>query len=386
MTEATLVRKNLFRRKLRASLLLVSILIAFLIFGALGAIYNALTIGTRSAAADRLVTTNRINFTVSLPFAYWARAAQVDGVRIVTHASWFGGYYQQPQNFVQSFAVDPESYLAVYPEILLAPEQREAFLTQRTCLLVGRALANQYGWSLGSRVPLMSSIWRKGDGSQSWEFDICAIYDTAGEGAFPPNAAMFHYDYYNEALAFNRDMLGWMVIGTVDAAQNDRIAREIDALFANSPAETSTATEAAFNQAFIEQFGNIALILTLVIGAAFLTILMIVGTTMVMAVNQRIREIAVMKTLGFTARRIFAQVLGESLLLSLLGGLLGVGLAALLIAAVTPSLGAFLPGLALSAEVLAAAVTLMVGFGLLTGLIPALIAMRVRVADALGKV
>lgn len=386
MNDATVVRKNLFRRKLRAALLLVSILIAFMIFGALGAMYTSLISGSQGAADDRLVTVNRINFTVSLPFAYLGRAAGVEGVTSITHASWFGGYFQQPQNFVQAFAVEPESYLDVYSEIILSPEQRQAFINQRTCLLVGRDLAAQFGWSLGDRVPLMSNIFRKVDDSNVWELDVCAIYDTGASRSYPANLAALHYDYYNENLAFNRDAIGWMVIGTVDPAQNDRISRDIDALFANSLAETTTSSEAAFNQSFIEQFGNISLILTLVIGAAFLTILMIVGTTMVMAVNQRTREIAVMKTLGFTASRIFGHVLGESLLLSFIGGLLGLGLAALLVSAISSVLAAFLPGLAISAEVLLAGLALMALFGVVTGLVPALIAMRVRIIDALGKV
>jgi putative ABC transport system permease protein len=384
MNDATLVRKNLFRKKARATLLMVSIMVAFLIFGVLGAFHRAFFAGA-AAAEDRLVTINRIHFTVSLPFAYWGRVAQVEGVRIVSHASWFGGYYREPQNFVQTFAIDAESYLATYPEILLSPEQRQAFLGQRTCLLAGRALATQQGWTLGSRVPLMSNIHQKTDGSQVWEFDLCAIYDVPADGSYPANGALFHYDYFNEALGFTRDMIGWMIITTEDVSQNDRIAREIDAMFANSPAETSTSTEAAFSQAFVEQFGNIALILILVIGAAFLTILMIVGTTMVMAINQRTREIAVMKTLGFTAPRIFAQVIGESLLLSFIGGLIGLALAAGLVAAIATTVAGFLPGLAMPANVIVAAMLLMAVFGLVTGALPAIIAMRVRILDALGK-
>ncbi len=384
MNDFTLIRKNLFRKKMRAVLLIFSIMIAFLIFGALGAFYSVWTAGTTTAADNRLVTVNRINFTVSMPFAYWARVQGVEGVTNVTHASWFGGYYQDPTNFVQTFAVDPESYLAVYPELTMPDEQRAAFINTRDCLLVGTDLASQYEWSVGDRIPLLSNIWQKQDGSASWDFEICAIFDAEDEKV-PANYAMFHFDYYNEALAFNRDNIGWMVLTTVDASQNDRVAREIDELFANSPAETETNTEAAFNEAFIAQLGNIAMILLFVVGAAFMTILMIVGTTMVMAINERTKEIGVMKTLGFPAPRIFRMVLIESVLLSLVGGLLGLGLAALVISGAAAAMASFLPGLSMPASVLAMGVGLALALGFITGIIPAINAQRVTIVTALGK-
>lgn len=384
MNDATLIRKGLFRKKLRAILLMVSIMIAFLIFGALGAFYTVFTAGVDVAAANRLITVNRINFTVSMPFAYWGRVQQVEGVENVSHASWFGGYYQEPRNFVQSFAVDPESYLAAYPELVMPDEQRTAFLNTRTCLAVGADLATQFGWSLGDRIPLLSNIWQKTDGSSSWEFDICAIFD-GDEATVPANYAMFHYEYYNEALAFNTDQLGWMIVNTTDPSINERVGRDIDALFANSSAETETSTEAAFNQAFLEQFGNIALVLVLVIGAAFATILMIVGTTMVMAINERTKEIAVMKTLGFNEGRIFRMVLSESILLSLIGGLIGLGLATLMVTGAAAALAGILPGLAMPMSVVLTALALMIGLGVITGIIPAINATRIRIVEALGK-
>ncbi|MFN3836026.1 MAG: ABC transporter permease [Glycocaulis sp.] len=386
MNDATLVRKNLFRKRLRAVLLMVSIFIAFMIFGVLGAVQNAFTSGMGSAAQERLVTVNRINFTVALPYAYWGRIQQVEGVRVAAPASWFGGYYQEPQNFVQSFAVDPESYLEAYPnEIVMPEEQRAAFLDGRTCAIIGRALATQYGWTVGERIPLMSNIWQQRDGSQVWELDICGIFDDR-EGTYPTNYLMLHYEYFNESLLFGRDSFHWITITTTDASRNDEISQAIDELFANSPAETSTTTEAAFNEAFMEQFGNISLILTWVIGAAFATILMIVGTTMVMAVNERTREIAVLKTLGFTEPRIFRMVLGESLLLSFIGGLIGLGFAALASSAASTAMQGFLPQFGLSLSNALTALALMAALGLVTGLLPAWNATRVRISEALGKI
>lgn len=384
MNDLTLIRKNLFRKKLRAILLTFSIMIAFLIFGALGAFYNVWTAGVDLAAANRLITVNRINFTQDMPIAYYSRVQSVQGVENVSHANWFGGYYQDPRNFVQTFAVEPETWLSVYPEMVMPDDQRAAFISDRTCLLVGADLAAQFEWSLGDRIPLNSNIWQQNDGSSDWDFNICAIFDGAEETA-PSNYAVFHYEYYNESLAFNRDRIGWMVVTTTGSEINDAVIREVDALFANSSAETETTTEAAFNKAFLEQVGNIAMILLSVIGAAFATILMIVGTTMIMAINERTKEIAVMKTLGFPSPRIFRMVLAESVLLSFVGGSVGLGLATLIVNGAAAALAGFLPGLSMPLDVVGIAVGLMLALGLITGVGPALAAQRLSIIDAFNK-
>lgn len=384
MNDATLIRKSLFRKKTRAILLVLSIMTAFLIFAVLGAFSRSLNSGVDTAAADRLVTLNAINFTLTMPYAYWGRVAQVDGVQAVTHASWFGGFYQEPRNFIQTFAVDMESYLQVYAELEPVEGELATLFERRDCAAVGADLMNQYGWTQGQRIPLNSNIWRKEDGSQVWDLELCVVFDAQDQDV-PTNYLILNYDYYNEALAFNRDQIGWLILTTGDPSINDRVSQEIDALFANSPAETKTSTEAAFGQAFLEQLGNIGLILTLVIGAAFATILMIVGTTMVMAINERTKEVAVMKTLGFAPPRIFVHVLSESVLLSLVGGLIGLGLAALLLAGVSAMLAGQLPGLRMTGEIAGQAIALMIAFGLVTGLMPAINAMRINIVDGLGK-
>ncbi len=385
MNDFTLVLKNLFRKKLRAILLLFSILSAFLIFGALGSFYKVFTAGVEVAAADRLIAVNKINFTVSLPLAYVNRVRSIEGVRNASHASWFGGYYQDPRKQVQTFAIEADTYLEAYSELVMPDEQRKAFMETRDCLLTGADLVDQYGWKLGDTVPINSNIWQKRDGSSVWEFTICAIFDGDKE-TVPANYLMFHYDYYNEDLAFNRDQAGWIILNSANPAMNDDISKQIDALFANSRAETKTSTESAFNKAFLKQMGNIGLILSSVIGAAFATILMIVGTTMVMAVSERTKEIAVMKTLGFRTGRIFRMVLSESLLLALLGGLIGLGIAwALVDLAIGPALAGFLPGMGMTADVALIAIGLMLALGLITGILPALKAMNVTIVDALSK-
>ena len=384
MNDITLIRKNLFRKKLRATLLILSILIAFFIFGVLGSFNRLLNAGVEMAAADRMIVMNNTGFTQSLPYAYYGRIQAVEGVRNVSHMSWFGGYYQEPTQVVQSFAVDPATIMEAYPELVLPEDQRQAFINTRDCLLVGRTLANQYGWSIGDRIPLLSNIWQRSDGSSSWDFQICAIYD-GSEPEVSTTGAYMQYDYYNEDLAFNKDRIGMLVLNTVDPAVNDRVANEIDTMFANSSDQTDTASEAAFAQAFINQIGNIGLILIYVVGAAFGIILLIVGTSLVLAISERTKEIAVMKTLGFPAPRIFRMVLIESVLLSLVGGLAGIGLATVLLQGLAPVLASTLPGLSVTPGVFGIALALMLGFGLVTGIGPALNAHRVRIVDALGK-
>ena len=384
MNDATLIRKSLFRKKTRAILLILSIVTAFLLLAVLASFGRSFEAGAGATEADRLVTVNRINFTLTMPYAYWGRVAQVDGVQAVTHASWFGGYFQDQRNFVQAFAVDMPSYLEVYPELLAVEGDLETVLARNDCIALGADLANQFEWTLGQRIPLSSNIWSKTDGSRVWEVDVCMIFDAESQDV-PTNYLLMNYDYYNEALSFNNDQIGWMILRTGDVARNTQVANDIDALFANSRAETETTTESAFGEAFLEQFGNISLILQLVIGAAFATILMIVGTTMVMAINERRREVAVMKTLGFPSGRIFVHVIGESVLLSLVGGLIGLAIAWGLLSAASAALAGTVPGLRLHPEVVALSVAVMIVFGLATGLVPAMRALRVSIVDGLSK-
>ncbi len=385
MNDFTLVRKNLFRRKLRAFLMIASILVAFLIFGVLAGVYASFTAGEDRAAADRLVVVNKVNFTQPLPIAYYNRVRSVAGVRQVAHANWFGGYYQDPRNVLIVMAVEPETYTDVYArDYDLAPEARQAFIRTRTGALVGEAMARKWGWKVGDRVPVASNIFSQRNVSHTWDFDIVGIF-TAKTQQNDTNLMFFQYDYFDETRSFGKDTTGWLVLQTANPADNDRVAKAVDAMFANSTAETATDTEKAFNKAFAAQFGNIALITVLVVGAAFVTILMIVGNTMALTVRERTREIGVLKTLGFSGGRILSLVLGESLLLALLGGLPGLALAALATAWLRPSVSNLLPGFALTGDIVVEAVILMLALGLITGIVPALNAMRLKIATALGR-
>jgi putative ABC transport system permease protein len=385
MNDFVLIRKNLFRKKLRAGLMIVSIAVAFAIFGVLGSFERAFYAGQEIAQADRLVVVNKINFTQPLPISYFNRVRGVEGVQQVAHLNWFGGYYQDPKNFLIVFAVEPETYMDIYgSDIDIPPDARQIFLRDRAAALVGENMAKKWGWKVGDHVPISSNIFSQKNGSHTWDFTIAGIFTKRVEQR-DTNFMVFPFAYFDETRSFGKDTIGWLALRTTSTSVNDKVTKTIDAMFANSPYETSTDTEKAFNKAFVAQLGNIALIVGLVVGAAFATILMIVGNTMVMTVRERTREIGVLKTLGFSGERILRLVLGESVLLSLIGGLIGTGIAAIVIVNLRESLMQFVPGMVLAPGVVLLAVVIMLALGVATGLVPAVGAMRLKIVTALGR-
>ena len=235
MNEFDLVRKNLFRRKLRAALMIVSILIAFMIFGVLAGFYRAFTAGEDRAAADRLITVNKINFTQPMPIAYFNRVRAVDGVRQVTHANWFGGYYQDPKNFLMTLAIEPATYFDMYrSELDIPPEQLQAFISDRSSAVIGESMARKWGWKVGDRVPVASSIFtQRSNGSHTWDFTIAGIVKGKAEQV-STDFLLFQYAYFDETRTFGKDTIGWLILQTNSPENNDRVARTIDAMFANS--------------------------------------------------------------------------------------------------------------------------------------------------------
>ncbi|MCX2793981.1 putative ABC transport system permease protein [Microbulbifer thermotolerans] len=384
MSDFYLIYKNMTRKPLRLFLTCFSIFIAFLIFGTIITFKSALDAGVEMSADNRLVVFNRINFTVPLPESYFHKVAAVEGVRDVTHLNWFGGYYQEPANIISVMAVEPESYLDVYSDQLVPPEQREAWLRNRQGILVGQKLAEMYGWKIGDRVPISSNIFSHRDGGQTWDFVVEGIFHNADAQA-DTRMAVFHYKYFQETATFGGDTIGWLTLTTEDASLNEQVAKTIDAMFANSPYETDTSTEKAFSKAFIEQIGNIGLIIFGVVFMAFFTILVVVGNTMALAIRERTGEIAVLKTLGFSSPRIFRMVLSESLLIALLGGLSGLAMAYFLLEGIKSTMGQFLPNLIMDGKIVIQAVGYMLLLGIVTGLLPALNALRLNIVTAFNR-
>ncbi len=377
-----LVWRSLLRRKIRTTFTLLSILVAFVLFGYLSAIRVAFGLGIDLLGNDRLLTIHRVSIIQPLPESYQPRIEAIRGVAETAHASWFGGVYQDPRNFFTQLAVQPERFLQLYPEFRLPADQKAVWLGDRTGAIAGRTLAERFGWEVGDRIPIQGTIWRRKNGD-TWEFTLDGIYDGAEQGT-DTTQFLFHYDYFDEAREFGQGVVGWYVVRIDDPARAVDIAEQIDATFANSPAETKTSTEKAFVQAFANQIGSIGTILMAVLGAVFFTILLVTGNTMAQSVRERTRELAVLKTVGFSNGQVLVLVLLESCALALTGGGVGLAIAWALIQRGDPT-GAFLPAFYLPAEDVMYGVLCIIGLGLVSGLLPALQARRLRIADALRR-
>jgi putative ABC transport system permease protein len=377
---------SLLRRKLRTVFTLLSIAVAFTLFGVLMATRTAFSSGIAVAGAERLVMLDKVSMINALPLRYRAQIASAPGVADVTHANWFGGVYQDPRNAFASVAVEPESWLRVHPEFVVPGDQKQAWLAHRTGAMVGVETARRFGWGIGDRVPLQGTIYRRPDG-RPWEFTIDAIYDSP-EGIADRTQFFFHEAYLNETLApgtYGRDEVTYYVIKVADPRESEQVASRLDALFAGSSPQTKTATEKAFVSSFANQIGDIAAIMLAITGAVLFTILMVTGNTMAEATRERTSEFAVLKTLGFGDGRIVALVLAESCLIALAGGGLGLGLAIAGIAFVGDPTSGMLPPIHLPTREVVRGLGLIVALGVTAGLLPALQARRLRIVDALRR-
>jgi len=382
-----LVWASLFRRKTRTVLTLVSIIAAFLLFGLLDAVRISFTQAGQSAnGASRLQTGSKLSFIQTLPQALQAQIARVDGVKGVTYANWFGGAYQDPHNQVFSFAVAP-NYLDIYSEVVVSAAERKAFADTRAGALVGAQLAQRFGWKIGDRVPLQSNIFPDRQGSKNWQFDIVGILHAGDKktDGFTDQIFLLNWKYFDDTTPYNQGTVGWYVTRVADVNQADRVAKAIDALSANSDHETRTQTEQAATASWMKQMADIGLIVGSIMGAVFFTLLLLSGNTMMQAVRERTSEIAVLKTIGFSARSVLAMVLAESVLLLVLGGLLGLALASVVIPAVSAGSGGMLNLPSVGAGSWVLGIVLMVAIGVLVGFLPAWTAMRLNIVDALAR-
>ena len=377
---------NFKRHKARTIFTLLSIVVAFVLFAYLAAVKVAFSAGVDVAGADRLFTTHKTSIIQPLPASYKDEIARVPGVVAVTHATWFGGIYQNANKGFQGVfqgPVEPEAYLTMYPEFKVPDEQRRAWEDDREGVLVGITTAKRYGWKIGDRVPIQGTFWRKKDGSNLWEFNIRGIY-TGGKGV-DTTQFLFHYDYFDEARQIGQGIVGWYIVRIADPARVAEVCKRIDAAFENSPAETKTVTEKALAQGFADQIGNVGAIIQWILAAVFFTLLLVTGNTIAQSVRERTSELAVLKTVGFSNARTLSLVLAESSLLALLGGGIGLTLGAMAIAGGDPT-GGFLPIFYFPTRDIVTGVIVVVLLGIVSGILPALQAMRLRIVDALRRV
>jgi putative ABC transport system permease protein len=370
---------NLLRRKVRTILTVGSFAVALFLFCLLVTIRASFNQGVEVAGADRLLVINKVSLIQPLPIAYKDRLARVPGVKELTYASWFGGVYQDERNFFAQFAIEPETYHRLYPEFIVPDDQWQAFLADKQGAIVGKATADRFGFKVGDRVPLKGAGY-PGD----WQFNVSGIY-TGKRPNDDLTQFWFRADYLKEgAPPWAQNIVGWYVVRVAPGADAVQVTKDIDAAFANSAWETRTQTESAFMASFAEQMGNIGFLMTAIGGIVFFTLLLVTGNTMAISVRERTGELAVLKTVGFSDQAVLVLVLFESLLLAILGGGLGIGLAKAFTLAGDPTNG-MLVSFYLPPWGIAAGAALALAVGLLAGLLPAMAAMRLQVVEALRR-
>lgn len=379
-----LVWSALFRRKTRTLFTLLSVLAAFLLFGLLNSVRQAFAnAGQSVAGATRLITISKVSFMVSLPKSLDMRVQAVPGVAHVTYANWFGGIYQDPKNFFANEAVAP-NFFDVYSDFKVPPAQLQAWQDTRTGAIVGASLADKFHWKVGDQIPLQATIFPQKGGVNTWTFNIVGIYHIANpRERAQENALFFHWKYFDEATEFGGGKVGWYVEKIAQPKDADRVAQAIDALSANSDHETKSQSEDSFQASFASQFADMGLIVGSIMGAVFFTLVLLTGNTMAQAVRERIPELAILKTIGFSNRSVLAMVLAESVLLLAIGGAAGIALADVAVSAIRERLGA-VPMLPVGLESWLQGLALMALIGLLVGALPARRGMRLRIVDALA--
>jgi putative ABC transport system permease protein len=376
---------GLFRKRARTILTLLSIVVAFALFGLLQAVKVAFEAGADLADARRLLTTARYSIIEPLPIGHLERIERVAGVVGVAYADWFGARYQNESNAFPVFAVDPARYLDMYPEFTIDPAERDAFVRTRTGAVAGRRLVKRFGWKIGQKLPISSEIHPRTDGSLDWEFDLVGIID-ADDPAQQGNTdvVLINAAYFDEARRFGRGKTGWYIVRVADSSEARAISGAIDALFANSPDETKTQPEKEFALGFAKQIGDIGALVTRILIAVFFTLLILTGNTMAQSIRERVPELAILKTLGFSDAKVTLLVLAEALMLLVLGGALGMGAAMAAMPTLNGATGGRFPPLLVGSGtwLLAAGVAALVALAI--GMPPAWRARRLRIIDALA--
>ena len=375
-----LIFANLFRKKIRTTLTLGSFAVALFLFGLLAVVRGAFNQGVEVAGANRLVVVNKVSIIQPLPISYEQKLAQVPGVTLINHENWFGGVYQDERNFFPQFAIEDETQRQMFPEFIVPDEQWKTFSDDREGAIVGEDLVKRFHWKVGDRIPVKGTIF-----PGTWEFNIRGIY----HGSRPQDDTTqfwFHYKYLEEREnPYWKGLIGWYTVRIDNPDNAARIARDIDATFANSPRETKTETEKAFAAGFVKQAGNIEFLLLSIGSVVFFTLLLVTGNTMAIAVRERMRELAVLKAVGFSDAFVLSLVLGESLLLAAIGGGAGLALSKLFTLGGDPTRG-MLPYFYLTLPAIIVGLLAALAVGMAAGILPAWSAMRLRVVDALRRV
>jgi putative ABC transport system permease protein len=366
----------------RLLLTIGSFAVALFLFAFLSIVRGAFLGNAELASANRLVTINRTSIINLIPLSYRDKILRIAGVSYVTHNNWFGGIYQDEKNFFPQFVIDPETQRQVFPELVVPDDQWANFLKDRQGAVVGAKTAKRFGWKIGDRVPIKTTLY----GGGSWEFNVDGIYH--GTRAQDDETQFwFQWDYFEEKIpAAVKGQIGWYVILIKDPKDAPRIAKAIDSEFANSPNETKTEAESAFAANWVKQFGNIQFLIVTIGAVVFFTLLLVTGNTMAISVRERTAELAVLKAIGYSDRTILFFVLAESLVIALFGGLLGLLLAVAATPVLAAALASMLPNLALPASVLALGLVVALLVGVISGLLPGIGAMRMRVVNALRRV
>ena len=379
-----LILRNALRHKLRSALTVIGIAVAILAFGLLRTLIGAWYLGVEASAANRLVTRNAISLVFPLPLSYLERIRQVDGVEKVSLGNWFGGIYIDRKNFFPNFAVEPASYLDLYPEFVLSPQEKSAFMRDRRGAVAGARLAARFGWKVGDQITLQGTIF-----PGNWEFVLRGIYQ-----GLRPNTDQtqffFHWDYLNETLKKTvprrADQVGFYMVGLAQPEQAAEVSTAIDALFRNSLAETLTETEKAFQLSFVSMSGAILTAIRIVSIVVIVIIMVVAANTMAMTARERIAEYATFKTLGFDARHIALTVFGESLLIALAGGVLGLLLTYPAAAEIGRRLAQFIPVFRVPPETIWLDLAAATAVGLVAGIFPTWRGATINIAEGLRRI
>jgi len=378
-----LLFKNILRKKTRLILTIGSFAIALFLFGILAIVNNSFNGALNSmAGVDRLMVQNRVSIIQPVPQAYKEKIEQIQGVKTVTYANWFGAVYQDEKNFFPQYAIDEDNYRQMYPEFKVSDAEWKAWQDDREGVIVGEKTAKRYGFKVGDRVPLTGVLWSP---EKSWSFNIRGIYH-ADKPDEDTSQFWLHWKLFDERRAFGKGTVGWYIVRVNSPDDAVRVSKEIDTMFANSSTETKTQTEKEMLAGWAKQTGNIGLMITIIGSIVFFTLLLVIGNTMAMSIRERVRELAVLKAIGFTDTFVLVFVIAEALLVALIGVAIGLGLLMLALPGIEKALGSFLQFVFLPPQKAVEGVVITLFIAFLAGIIPAVNASRLRVVDAIRRV